>query len=117
MAGRISPFWRISPHVSIRRLMRVTALPNALTLTENETVSHLKEAKLAHHASVKKNIALRESYLQSRDEARAEANGSTVEEANGSTVEIEWEKRRTTGSQRDAGRKIAKLKKLRVTPQ
>jgi hypothetical protein len=63
----------------IRRLMRVTAIPNALTFTEHEAVSHLRAAKLAHFASIKNNRDLRTSYLQSRDEAKAEANDTTVE--------------------------------------
>jgi hypothetical protein len=88
--------------------MRVTSIPNALTFTENEAVSHLQVAKLAHFASIKNNIDLRVPYLQSRDEAKAEANGSTVE--------IEREKRRTTESQRDSGRKLAQLKKLNRAP-
>jgi hypothetical protein len=81
---------------------------NALTYNENKAVSHLKAAKLAHKSSVKNDADLRRAYLQSHEEAHAEANGTTVE--------VDQKKRRTTESQRDEGRKLAQLKKVNHAP-
>jgi hypothetical protein len=88
--------------------MCITAIPNVLTFPENEAISFLKAAKLAHNVSVKNDTALRQAYLQSRDEAHAEANGTTVE--------VEKKKRKTTESQRDAGCKFAQLKRVNRSP-
>jgi hypothetical protein len=63
----------------IRRLMRATSIPNALSFNEHDTVSCLQAAKAAHYISVSNNMKLRDAYLITRDEAQAEANGSTVE--------------------------------------
>jgi hypothetical protein len=93
----------------VRRLMRmITAIPSALNFPENEAISFLKVAKLAHNISVKNDTALRQAYLQSRDEAHAEANGTTVV--------VVKKKRKTTESQRDAGRKLAQLKRVNRSP-
>jgi hypothetical protein len=63
-------------------------------------MSYLKDVKAAHYTSVTNHIKLQDAYLISRGEAKAEANGSTVE--------IEREKKRqTTERQRDAGRKLS----------
>jgi hypothetical protein len=92
----------------IRRLMRITGIPNALTFNEIEATSHLKAVKLVHNASVKNDVALRQAYVQSHDEAQAEAKGTTIE--------IERKKLKMTESQRNAGHKLAQLKRVNRFP-
>jgi hypothetical protein len=92
----------------IHRLMRVTYIPDALSVTEHEAVSHLNVAKEAYFVSVMNNVKLRDAYLLSQDEAKVAANGSTVD--------IERKKRRTTKRQRDAGRKLSQLKQVNFSP-
>jgi hypothetical protein len=82
----------------IRRLMRFTSIPDTLSVTEHEAVSHLKAAKEAHFVSVKNNVQLRDAYLLSQDEAK------------------ERKKFRITECQRDAGRKLSQLKQVNRSP-
>jgi hypothetical protein len=88
--------------------VRITQIRNALTYTEIEATSYLQAAKTSHKASIKKDAELRHAYLQRRDEAHAEANGTISE--------IERKKRKTTESQRDDGRKLAQLKRVNRSP-
>jgi hypothetical protein len=89
----------------IRRLMRATNIRNALMFDENESVARLKQAQAAHVTNIKHDRDLRDSYLQSQDEAKANANSTTVE--------LERSKRHTTEKQRQQGRRLATLKQSR----
>jgi hypothetical protein len=102
---------RTGKHVSltqIRHLMRTTNVMDALTHDKNEAVSRLKQAWVAHIQSIKQDHQLRDAYLISRDKAKADANGTTIE--------AEKAKRRTTEKQRKQGRKLAHLKQKRHNP-
>jgi hypothetical protein len=92
----------------IRRLMKATNTMDALNHDENESVSRLKQAHSAHASSLKHDRQLREAYLTTQDEAKAEANGTTLE--------AEQKRRRTTESQREQGRKPAAVKQTRKEP-
>jgi hypothetical protein len=59
--------------------MKATNTMDALTHDENESVSRLKQAHSAHASSLKHDRQLRDAYLTTQDEAKAEANGTTLE--------------------------------------
>jgi hypothetical protein len=102
---------RTGKHVSltqIRRLMRTTNVMDALTHDENEAVSRLKQARVAHIQSIQQDHQLRDAYLISQDQAKADANSTTIE--------AEKAKRWTTEKQRKQGHKLAQLKQKRHNP-
>jgi hypothetical protein len=102
---------RTGKHVSltqIRRLMRTTNVMDALTHDEDEAVSRLKQARVAHIQSIQQDHQLRDAYLISRDQAKADANGTTIE--------VEKAKSWTTEKQLKQGRKLAHLKQKRHNP-
>jgi hypothetical protein len=88
--------------------MRTTNVMDALTHDENEAVSRLKQARVAHIQSIKQDHQLRDAYLISRDQAKADANGTTIK--------VGKAKRRTTEKQREQGHKLAHLKQKRQNP-
>jgi glucose dehydrogenase len=71
-------------------------------LDEHEAVANLKIAHAGHVANIQNDKDIRESYLQSKDQAKANANGTTIA--------VEQSKRWTTKKQRQQGRRLAALK-------
>ena len=87
----------------IRRLMRATGNNEALTYSKELVDTMVKQSTAMYSQACKEADQLEQTFLISLDEAKAEANKTSVE--------VETAKRKSIERQREAGKALARMKK------